>query len=86
MTYKTRMWINGAYVASVENKTFTLENPATLQQFANVHQADTEDLERAVDAVETAQSAWASRSAYDCAEVLRTAAKVAEMRGCGAES
>lgn len=49
-----KLFINGAYVESSENKTFTVKNPATQEVIATVHEATKADVDRACRAARVA--------------------------------
>ncbi|MDQ0175621.1 aldehyde dehydrogenase [Bacillus chungangensis] len=49
-----KLFINGEYVESSENKTFTVKNPATQEVIATVHEATKADVDRACRAARAA--------------------------------
>src|SRR5690625_2337172 len=49
-----KLWINGEYVESSENKTFTVTSPSTQEEIAVVHEATREDVDRAAKAAREA--------------------------------
>ncbi|KAG0649465.1 Aldehyde dehydrogenase [Hyphodiscus hymeniophilus] len=57
---ETRLFMNGEFVESSNNKTFELLSPKTLKLVAKVHEASAEDTNRAVESAKAAQPAWAA--------------------------
>ena len=52
------MFIDGEFVASLSNETFTVENPATEETIGEVPRARSDDVDRAVVAALKAQDDW----------------------------
>lgn len=76
-----RMLINGEWVESVSGKTINVENPATEEIFATVQAGNAEDAQRALEAAQSAQPAWAALPAIQRAAYLQElAAKLQENR------
>ncbi len=90
-----QMYINGEWVDSQSNQTFPVYDPATEEVFAQVPDANAEDVNRAVAAARAAfdQGPWASTTAQERGRVLfrladklrQNSAMLAELeaRNCG---
>ena len=69
----TGLLINGHWVDAATSATFTVENPATGESFAEVAAGSAEDAARALDAAANAQKEWARTSARERSDILRRA-------------
>ena len=76
-TYK--LFINGAFPRSESGRTFSVDNPEG-ELIANVSQASRKDFREAVRAARSAQSPWASRTAYNRGQILYRVAEMLESR------
>lgn len=76
-TYK--LFINGAFPRSESGRTFSVNNPEG-ELIANVSQASRKDFREAVRAARSAQSPWASRTAYNRGQILYRVAEMLESR------
>ncbi|KAF5556064.1 aldehyde dehydrogenase [Fusarium napiforme] len=61
---ETRLFINNEFVNAKSGKLFQVINPANKEVVAQVHEAQEEDVELAVDAAEQAFPAWADLSGF----------------------
>jgi succinate-semialdehyde dehydrogenase / glutarate-semialdehyde dehydrogenase len=61
-TTPTGLFIDGHWTESRQEKTFAVENPATLEVLAHVADGDEADAERALIAADAAQASWAATS------------------------
>jgi betaine-aldehyde dehydrogenase len=68
-----RLYIGGAYVNATSGETFDTLDPATGETLASVQQASAADVDRAVQAAQTGQRAWAALSAMQRSRILRRA-------------
>ncbi|KAJ5971316.1 Aldehyde dehydrogenase N-terminal [Penicillium vulpinum] len=59
---ETRLFINGEFVESSDNRTFDLISPTTNEKFAEVHEASEDDTNAAVAAAKAAFPAWSALS------------------------
>lgn len=78
-----KLFIDGHYRASSENKTFEVYNPATQELIANVHEATKEDVDRACQAARRAfeEGPWRTMTVKErCAKVRRMADIIMERR------
>ena len=73
-TPRQHQHIGGAWVDAVSGQTRPLINPATEEPICQLPAGDREDCLQAIAAARHAQRAWASRTAYERAAVLRAAA------------
>ena len=76
-TYK--LFIDGAFPRSESGRTFSVNNPEG-ELIANVSQASRKDFREAVRAARSAQSPWASRTAYNRGQILYRVAEMLESR------
>ncbi|KAE8152147.1 aldehyde dehydrogenase domain-containing protein [Aspergillus avenaceus] len=56
--FETRLFINGEFLPAADGKTFKLINPYTREPVAEVHEANEQDVNRAVAAAKAAFPAW----------------------------
>ncbi|KAE8354056.1 aldehyde dehydrogenase domain-containing protein [Aspergillus coremiiformis] len=56
--FETRLFINGEFQSAVDGKTFKLINPYTQEAVAEVHEANEQDVDKAVAAAKAAFPAW----------------------------
>ncbi|WP_034950347.1 betaine-aldehyde dehydrogenase [Erwinia oleae] len=75
-----KLYIDGAYVASVKGETFQTINPANGEVLAEVHAAGREDVERAVLAAQKGQKVWAAMTAMARSRILRRAVDILRAR------
>lgn len=75
-----KLYINGAYVAAAEGKTFQTINPANGEVLAEVHEAGRADVDRAVAAAQKAQKVWAAMTAMERSRILRRAVDILRER------
>ena len=76
-TYK--LFIDGAFPRSESGRTFSVNNSEG-ELIANVSQASRKDFREAVRAARSAQSPWASRTAYNRGQILYRVAEMLESR------
>ena len=80
--YKVRKsyYINGQFVESVSQKTFSTPNPATGEKLADVYEADKADIDLAVKAARKAfdEGPWSSLSAADRSRLMYKLADLME--------
>ena len=76
-TYK--LFIDGAFPRSESGRTFSVNNYEG-ELIANVSQASRIDFREAVRAARSAQSPWASRTAYNRGQILYRVAEMLESR------
>ena len=76
-TYK--LFIDGAFPRSESGRTFSVNNYEG-ELIANVSQASRKDIREAVRAARSAQSPWASRTAYNRGQILYRVAEMLESR------
>lgn len=62
---ETRLFIDGEFVSGQAGRTFPLNNPTTEEKVADVHEADVEDVDIAVNAATKAFPSWSALSAQD---------------------
>gem|GEM_PF-6620593 len=74
-TYK--LFIDGAFPRSESGRTFSVNNSEG-ELIANVSQASRKDFREAVRAARSAQSPWASRTAYNRGQILYRVAEMLE--------
>ncbi|MGC5327532.1 aldehyde dehydrogenase family protein [Brevibacillus sp. SYSU BS000544] len=77
-----QMYINGEWVDSCSQETFTVTNPATGEVIANVTKGNRDDTQRAILAAREAfdESGWADSHARERAELLWKVADLIELR------
>ncbi len=80
MDCETRMFIDGQWCPAEEDGLLKILNPATEESCAEVAFGSAVDARRAVDAAVRAQPGWASRTAYDRAEILKKTADLMRQR------
>jgi acyl-CoA reductase-like NAD-dependent aldehyde dehydrogenase len=77
-TFKTDLYINGAFVPAASGKRFATVNPATGETIAEVAEAGTEDLDRAVASAREAVDSgpWAAMKPRQRGRILQRAAEL----------
>lgn len=65
---QTKNYINGQWLEGKAGRTFPVYNPATEAKITDVHEADAQDVDVAVDAAKAAFPAWRDLSMWDRAE------------------
>jgi len=75
-----RMIIGGEPIGPDARRTLAVHDPATGEEIGRLPIATTEDLERALDSARRGFERWRATSAYDRANVLRTAARLIRER------
>jgi succinate-semialdehyde dehydrogenase len=73
--YIFKQLINGEWVDAANGKTWNLLNPATEESLGEIPFGNAADAAAAIDAAHKAFPAWASKTPYERAEVLLTAAE-----------
>lgn len=75
-----KLFIDGEWQASVEENTFTAENPATGEVLAVVHEAGEQDVDKAVKAAKQAfeTGEWPALSAYERSQLMHKLANLME--------
>jgi hypothetical protein len=68
---ETRLFIDGKFTEGNKKKTFSLQNPATEEVVAEVHEADEVDVDAAVTAAKKAQPSWEKSPPHYKADLLR---------------
>lgn len=68
---KTQAYIDGQYINAVDRKTFSVTNPATLEEICQVADLGQKETEQAILAAEVAQKAWAKALPKERANILR---------------
>lgn len=64
------LYIDGRHVASQGNRTFEVVNPANGEVLANVHSANSDDLDAAVESAHAGQKAWAALTTVERSRIL----------------
>ncbi len=64
------LYIGGRYVPSQGGKTFEVINPANGELLANVHSANSDDLDAAVESAQAGQKVWAALTTVERSRVL----------------
>lgn len=64
------LYIGGRYVPSQGGRTFEVVNPATGEVLANVHSANSDDLDAAVESAQAGQKAWAALTTVERSRIL----------------
>lgn len=80
---EVKLFINGEYVASSENRQFEVKNPATQETIARVHEATYSDVDRACQAARKAfeEGPWRTMSVSErCAKIRRMAEIIVERK------
>lgn len=68
--FEDRLFINGQYVPSKDNKTFDIINPATEKLAATIYEAGVDDVDLAVKAAKAAFPAWNDLGALERSSYL----------------
>lgn len=68
---KQQAYINGDFIDALNNKTFAVTNPATLEEICQVADLGEKETEQAILAAEVAQKAWAKVLPKERANILR---------------
>src|SRR5947209_6379220 len=66
-----RMFIDGAWVGSMEGETFEATSPSTGEVIGTIPQGTRADVQRAIDAANAAFGRWSGLSAFDRAAAMR---------------
>ena len=69
--YKTGAYINGQWIVSDDQSTYSVTNPATGEIIANVARCGTKETNRAIEAAEAARYGWSKLSIKERASILR---------------
>ncbi|MER2108282.1 MAG: aldehyde dehydrogenase [Solibacillus sp.] len=80
---EVKLFINGEYVDSSENRLFDVKNPATQETIARVHEATYSDVDRACKAARKAfeEGPWRTMSVSErCAKIRRMAEIIVERK------
>ena len=64
------LYIGGRYVPSQGGQTFQVINPANGELLANVHSANSDDLDAAVESAQAGQKAWAALTTVERSRIL----------------
>ena len=72
-----KLYIGGEYVETTSRKAIEIENPATEEVIAEVPDASSEDIDRAVEAARAAQREWRRTDALTRADLLHECASSA---------
>jgi betaine-aldehyde dehydrogenase len=64
------LYIGGRYVPSQGGKTFEVINPANGELLANVHSANSDDLDAAVESAQAGQKVWAALTTVERSRIL----------------
>jgi betaine-aldehyde dehydrogenase len=75
-----RLYIGGAYVDATSGETFDTLDPATGETLANVQQASSADIDRAVRSARAGQREWAAMTAMQRSRILRRAVDILRAR------
>lgn len=65
-----RLYIGGRYVPSRGGRTFEVINPANGELLANVHSANSDDLDAAVESAQAGQEVWAALTTVERSRIL----------------
>ncbi|QBQ63722.1 NAD-dependent succinate-semialdehyde dehydrogenase [Actinobacillus indolicus] len=68
---KQQAYINGLFIDALNNKTFSVTNPATREEICQVSDLGEKETEQAILAAEVAQKAWAKVLPKERANILR---------------
>lgn len=68
---KQQAYINGDFIDALNNKTYAVTNPATLEEICQVADLGEKETEQAILAAEVAQKAWAKVLPKERANILR---------------
>ncbi|HAI48142.1 MAG TPA: betaine-aldehyde dehydrogenase, partial [Stenotrophomonas sp.] len=74
------LYIGGRYVPSRGGKTFEVINPANGELLANVHSANSDDLDAAVESAQAGQKAWAALTTVERSRILLRAVELLRER------
>ncbi len=74
------LYIGGRYVPSRGGKTFQVINPANGELLANVHSANSDDLDAAVESAQAGQKAWAALTTVERSRILLRAVELLRER------
>lgn len=80
---KYGLFINGKETDSVSGKTYIRENPATEEPFAEIAEAQKEDIDKAVKAAQSAFDKWSKTPVYERGRLIRKIAELLEKHGEG---
>ncbi|MEP7286411.1 MAG: NAD-dependent succinate-semialdehyde dehydrogenase [Chloroflexota bacterium] len=80
MIVKFQQYIDGQWLDALNGNTWDVINPATEEKIATVPFGNAVDARRALDAAQKAQSAWAERTVYERAAILKKAADLVRER------
>ena len=67
------LYIGGRYVPSQGGQTFQVINPANGELLANVHSANSDDLDAAVESAQAGQKAWAALTTVERSRICASA-------------
>ena len=67
---ETRLFIDNVFVPALNGRTFGVIDPATECEVAQVHEADVQDVDRAVAAAERALPAWREMGGFERATLF----------------
>lgn len=79
-TSDTKLFIDGAWVDSLDGATITVLNPATGEAIGTVARADRPDLDMALEAARKGFFSWRKLSAFERSKILRKAAELIRSR------
>ena len=74
------LYIGGRYVPSRGGKTFQVINPANGELLANVHSANSDDLDAAVESAQAGQKMWAALTTVERSRILLRAVELLRER------
>jgi len=74
------LYIGGRYVPSRGGKTFQVINPANGELLANVHSANSDDLDAAVESAQAGQTVWAALTTVERSRILLRAVELLRER------
>jgi betaine-aldehyde dehydrogenase len=74
------LYIGGRYVPSQGGKTFEVINPANGELLANVHSANSDDLDAAVESAQAGQKVWAALTTVERSRILLRAVELLRAR------
>jgi betaine-aldehyde dehydrogenase len=74
------LYIGGRYVPSRGGKTFQVINPANGELLANVHSANSDDLDAAVESAQAGQKVWAALTTVERSRILLRAVELLRER------
>lgn len=76
----TQLFIDGVWGPAAAGGTIAVINPATEEQIGKIAHAQTEDLDRALEAAEKGFAIWSATAAFDRAKLMRKAADLLRER------